>query len=84
MLINTPQAPTSLQEATQATELIRRSAHPEAQIIWGLALDDAYGDEIRVTVIAAGFDSKGESRRRPPPQPTPRRTRAPKIRRSSR
>ncbi|MDY3689304.1 MAG: cell division protein FtsZ, partial [Bifidobacterium pseudolongum] len=39
-----------LQEATQATELIRRSAHPEAQIIWGLALDDAYGDEIRVTV----------------------------------
>ena len=49
-----------LQEATQATELIRRSAHPEAQIIWGLALDDAYGDEIRVTVIAAGFDSKGE------------------------
>ena len=28
----------------------------EAQIIWGLALDDAYGDEVRVTVIAAGFD----------------------------
>lgn len=50
-----------LQEAYAATELVRRSAHPEAQIIWGLALDDAYGDEIRVTVIAAGFDSKHES-----------------------
>lgn len=50
-----------LQEAYAATELVRRSAHPEAQIIWGLALDDAYGDEIRVTVIAAGFDAKHES-----------------------
>ncbi|MEE1296304.1 MAG: cell division protein FtsZ [Bifidobacterium sp.] len=49
-----------LQEAYAATELVRRSAHPEAQIIWGLALDDAYGDEIRVTVIAAGFDPKSE------------------------
>ncbi|KFI61476.1 cell division protein FtsZ [Bifidobacterium cuniculi] len=49
-----------LQEAYAATELVRRSAHPEAQIIWGLALDDAYGDEIRVTVIAAGFDAKSE------------------------
>ncbi|WP_289098296.1 cell division protein FtsZ [uncultured Bifidobacterium sp.] len=50
-----------LQEAYAATELVRRSAHPEAQIIWGLALDDAYGDEIRVTVIAAGFDAKHET-----------------------
>lgn len=32
-----------------------KAIHPEAQIIWGLALDDAYGDEVRVTVIAAGF-----------------------------
>ena len=36
---------------------MRKSIHPEAQIIWGLALDDAYGDEVRVTVIAAGFDA---------------------------
>ena len=49
-----------LQEASAATELVRKAIHPEAQIIWGLALDDAYGDEVRVTVIAAGFaaDSK--------------------------
>ena len=44
-----------LQEASAATELVRKAIHPEAQIIWGLALD-AYGDEVRVTVIAAGFD----------------------------
>ena len=45
-----------LQEASAATDLVRKAIHPEAQIIWGLALDDAYGDEVRVTVIAAGFD----------------------------
>ncbi|KFJ06797.1 cell division protein FtsZ [Bifidobacterium thermophilum] len=50
--------PTDLKllEASAAVELVRKAIHPEAQIIWGLALDDAYGDEVRVTVIAAGFD----------------------------
>ncbi|RSX57728.1 cell division protein FtsZ [Bifidobacterium samirii] len=47
-----------LHEAAAATELVRQAIHPEAQIIWGLALNDAYGDEVRVTVIAAGFDTK--------------------------
>lgn len=46
-----------LQEAAAATQLVREAIHPEAQIIWGLALDDSYGDEVRVTVIAAGFDN---------------------------
>ncbi len=50
-----------LQEAHDATELVRKAIHPEAQIIWGLALDDAYGDEVRVTVIAAGFDASKRS-----------------------
>lgn len=45
-----------LQEANAAAELVRAAIHPEAQVIFGLALDDAYGDEVRVTVIAAGFD----------------------------
>jgi cell division protein FtsZ len=49
-----------LQEASAATELVRKAIHPEAQIIWGLALDDAYGDEVRVTVIAAGFDANSK------------------------
>ncbi|KFF31018.1 cell division protein FtsZ [Bifidobacterium bombi] len=46
-----------MQEVSAATELVRKAIHPEAQIIWGLAMDDAYGDEVRVTVIAAGFDA---------------------------
>ena len=46
-----------LQEAAGATQLVPDAIHPEAQIIWGLALDDSYGDEVKVTVIAAGFDS---------------------------
>ena len=46
-----------LQEASAATELVRKAIHPEAQIIWGLSLDDSYGDDVRVTVIAAGFDA---------------------------
>lgn len=49
-----------LQEAAAATQLVRDAIHPEAQIIWGLALDDSYGDEVKVTVIAAGFDSAGK------------------------
>ena len=46
----------TMQEASAAAQLVQDAIHPEAQIIWGLALDDAYGDEVRVTVIAAGFD----------------------------
>ena len=54
--------PTDLKllEASHAVELVKKAIHPEAQIIWGLSLDDAYGDEVRVTVIAAGFDKAGK------------------------
>ena len=38
------------------------AAHPEANIIFGTVIDDSLGDEVRVTVIAAGFDSAGPSR----------------------
>ena len=43
-----------------AGQLVGKAIHPEAQIIWGLSLDDAYGDEVRVTVIAAGFDANSK------------------------
>ncbi|MCI1935112.1 MAG: cell division protein FtsZ [Bifidobacteriaceae bacterium] len=46
-----------MQEAQAAVEMVHQAVHPEAQIIWGLTLDDSYGDDVRVTVIAAGFDS---------------------------
>lgn len=50
----------SMQEYAEATNLVRQAIHPEAQIIAGLALDDSYGDEVSVTVIAAGFDAKNK------------------------
>lgn len=49
-----------LQEAAAAVALVQKAIHPEAQIVWGLSLDDAYGDEVRVTVIAAGFDANSK------------------------
>ncbi|MDQ2783221.1 MAG: cell division protein FtsZ, partial [Actinomycetota bacterium] len=40
------------------------AAHPEANIIFGAVIDDALGDEVRVTVIAAGFDGGGPTKLR--------------------
>lgn len=45
-----------LQELVNSSLLVREAAHPEANIIFGNVIDDSLGDEIRVTVIAAGFD----------------------------
>ncbi|MCQ9164260.1 MULTISPECIES: cell division protein FtsZ [unclassified Arthrobacter] len=44
-------------EINEAARLVQEVAHPEANIIFGAVIDDALGDEARVTVIAAGFDS---------------------------
>ena len=43
-------------ELSEAAELVAQSAHPDANIIFGTVIDDALGDEVRVTVIAAGFE----------------------------
>jgi cell division protein FtsZ len=43
-------------EINEACELVQQAAHPEAKIIFGTTIDDALGDEVRITVIAAGFD----------------------------
>jgi cell division protein FtsZ len=42
-------------EINEACELVQSAAHPEARIIFGTTIDDALGDEVRITVIAAGF-----------------------------
>ena len=39
-----------------AAEIIKGVAHQDANIIFGTVIDDEMGDEVRVTVIAAGFD----------------------------
>ena len=43
-------------EVNEAAEIVRETAHPDANIIFGAVIDDAMGDEVRITVIAAGFD----------------------------
>jgi cell division protein FtsZ len=44
-------------EINDAASLVAESAHPDANIIFGAVIDDTLGDEVKVTVIAAGFDS---------------------------
>jgi cell division protein FtsZ len=65
-------------EINEAAALVSQAAHPEANIIFGATIDDALGDEVRVTVIAAGFDGGMPKRRenttglgRPQAPPTP-------------
>lgn len=43
-------------EINDAAQLVQDAVHPEANIIFGTVIDDTLGDEVRVTVIAAGFD----------------------------
>jgi cell division protein FtsZ len=54
-------------EINEAAQLVANSAATDANIIFGAVIDDALGDEVRVTVIAAGFDDQpqpGRSRQR--------------------
>jgi cell division protein FtsZ len=52
-------------EINEAAQLVANSAAPDANIIFGAVIDDALGDEVRVTVIAAGFDEPQSGRLRP-------------------
>ncbi|GLW63161.1 hypothetical protein Arub01_14050 [Actinomadura rubrobrunea] len=67
-------------EINEAAQLVSNAAAPDANIIFGAVIDDALGDEVRVTVIAAGFDEgrpdkpapEPDTRRLPPPpRPAP-------------
>jgi len=62
-------------EINEAAALVSQAAHAEANIIFGAVIDDALGDEVRVTVIAAGFDG-GMPKRRDAGQPALRREKA--------
>lgn len=46
----------TLYEVTEAAEIIKRTTHPEANIIFGAVIDEEMGDELQITVIATGFD----------------------------
>ena len=52
-----------LHEIDEAAALIQESVSPNANVIFGFSTDDSLGDEIRVTVIAAGFDGGAPVRR---------------------
>jgi cell division protein FtsZ len=58
----------SLFEVNQAAAIIRETAHPDANLIFGAVIDEAMGDEIRLTVIATGFE-RNLARRQVMPQP---------------
>lgn len=53
-------------EINAAAKLVQDAAHPEANIIFGTVIDDSMGDEVKVTVIAAGFDGGVPTRYVPP------------------
>jgi cell division protein FtsZ len=70
-------------EINEAAALVAEAVHPDANIIFGATIDDALGDEVRVTVIAAGFDGgtpkrahEGSALRRTPPTQTQAETKA--------
>ncbi len=57
VIINITSSPDiSLDDVEKAATLITNSAHPDANIIWGAAFDDGLKDEMRITVVATGFD----------------------------
>jgi cell division protein FtsZ len=53
----------SLFEVNQAAAIIKETAHPDVNLIFGAVIDPSIGDELRVTVIATGFERTGPSRR---------------------
>ncbi len=62
VLVNITVSPdTELEDVDLASSMITEEAHPDANIIWGTNFDPDLTDEIRVTIIATGFDSQGSA-----------------------
>ncbi len=73
ILINITGGPgMTLHEVNEASKLIQEEAHEDANIIFGAVIDEAMGDEIRVTVIATGFNKGIRAVRQPGLAPRPR------------
>ena len=63
ILINITVSPdVGLEEVNQASEMIAAEAHPDANIIWGVAFDPELDDEMKITIIATGFAETDEER----------------------
>ncbi|MFD0490576.1 cell division protein FtsZ [Saccharopolyspora spinosporotrichia] len=70
-------------EINESASLVQESAHPEANIIFGTVIDDSLGDEVRVTVIAAGFDAGTPTHKKLEPTKVGSATRSPPVRRAA-
>ena len=60
-----------LYEINDAAKLVEEAVHPDANIIFGAVIDDSLGDEVRVTVVAAGFDESQQRSAAPVPAAQP-------------
>jgi cell division protein FtsZ len=67
----------SLIEASEAAEIVRKAAHPEAEIIFGASVDEDMAEEVWITVIATRFDSSFNGRHRRDRRTEPREPRNP-------
>jgi cell division protein FtsZ len=69
ILFNVTGGPTmSLFEVNQAAAIIRETAHPDANLIFGAVIDENMGDAMRITVVATGFERAPARRQMLPPQ----------------
>ncbi len=76
ILINITGGPDlTLHEVNEASSLIQNAAHEDANIIFGSVIDPNLTDEVRITVIATGFDRAGKTLTPPPDAPQPVRHR---------
>ena len=53
----------TMDEIDEASSYIKEEVHPDAEIFWGVVLDDNMGDEVQVTIIATGIDSEDYTER---------------------
>lgn len=57
IIINMTASPDiDLEDADFATQMITKAAHPDASIFWGVVFDESYEDEMKITVVATGFE----------------------------
>ncbi|MBE6698581.1 MAG: cell division protein FtsZ, partial [Ruminococcaceae bacterium] len=50
-----------LEDVDLASTMIANEAHPDASVIWGVGFDPELEDEMRITIIATGFDKKDDN-----------------------
>lgn len=65
--------PFQMKEANEITEFVS-SLHSEVDVIWGVGFDDTLDDQVKITILAAGFEISSSRKRKPAPAVTPKQT----------